>query len=313
MTISITVLGILCVIQIEKRRKLEKKIQEIADELSQFMIYRKVTQEETLEEGALSNLWNEIVQIEQMFCYQQSRNEAETMRLNQFIENMAHQMKTSLTALQIRLDSAQMAATTEQEIYALSRSQDCMERMTGEIERLLKSSQLAAGKVEMHLQLVKVQSLIHKCVRALEPLADRLQVAVHVEVPSALEVHMDEFWMEQALENIVKNALEHTKQNGSVRIEVRKNGNQIELLVEDEGRGIEVAELPYLFERFHRGSSTKAGYGIGLSMAADIVRAHHGEISAGNGKKAGMWFLIKLPILNGAQAYDIVRKDESEL
>lgn len=307
---SVIAMIILCMIQVHKRRKLEKKIKELSEELERFMIDRTVIQGETLEEGTVANLWNEIIQTEQLFCYQQNRSEEEKVRLNQFIENMAHQMKTTMTALQIRLDSAQMAASTKQEAYAISRSQECMERMTEEIARILNSSQLAANKVEMHFRRMDGELFIHGCIQELESLAERKQVLIDTEVSGSVEIYADEFWLKQAVENIIKNALEHTDSGGIVKVKVRKNGNEIEILVEDEGEGINAEELPYLFQRFQRAKATKVGYGIGLSMASDIVKAHYGEICAGNRRMGGMWFFIKLPILNGAQAYDNVIKND---
>lgn len=313
MEIMAVVLLVVCIFEMVKRRETEKKIEKTADAIAQFMISGKQLHEETLEEGALANLWNEIVRVEQLFCYQQHQSETEKEQLNQFMENMAHQMKTTMTALQIRIDSAQAVATTDEEVYALVRSQECVDRMTTEIERILNSSQLAAGKVEMHLQQVNLGALIQRCIRNLTPLAEKKCVNIRKEDADALELQVDEFWLEQALENIIKNALEHTEERGEVSIKALENGNQIELLIEDDGKGIEPEELPYIFERFHRGTATKAGYGIGLSMAADIIKAHHGEICAGNRSEGGAWFLIKLPILEGTKAYEKVRKHERVL
>lgn len=303
-------LVLLCLAQRKRQQETEKKIQEMAESMAHFMVYRQKKQEETLEEGALANLQNEIAGMEEIFLYQQAKHDEEEARLNQFMENMAHQMKTALTALQIRIDSAQIHAVTEQEHYALARSEECLSRLDGEIGRILSCSQIASGKMKMHFQMAGCQVLIQRCVDNLKPLAEKRKVEVQMQASSEPEIAADAFWMEQALENVIKNALEHTRENGIVKITILDNNCEIRIKVEDEGEGIEETELPHIFERFHRGNCPKTGYGIGLSMASDIVKAHHGTLEAGNRVEGGAWFLLKLPVLEGAKAYDFARLDE---
>lgn len=309
------IIGVLifCCIQGKKCKKLENEIQRMADSMSHFMLYGEEKQRETLEEGVLANLQNEIFKMEELFSYQRERHKLEEKRLNQFMENMAHQMKTILTSLQIRVDSAQVYAVTEQEKYALMRSQECISRMDGELERILNCSQIASGKAAMHFQRTGIHTLIKRCIENLKPFAEKKEVVISVTGSPGLEFGIDEYWMEQAFENIIKNALEHTVQKSEIIINVLDDGNEVQIKIEDDGEGIEELELPYIFERFHRGNSTKTGYGIGLSMAADIVKAHHGKLSAGNRAKGGAWFLISLPVLEGAKAYKIERPDEREM
>lgn len=86
-------------------------------------------------------------------------------------------------------------------------------------------------------------------------------------------------------------------------VSVTKSNSLIIIRVEDSGNGITEQELDNLFRRFYRGSGNKAGYGIGLSMAKDIVEAHHGSIQAGNNIDKGAWFEIRLLCLDGADIY----------
>lgn len=99
------------------------------------------------------------------------------------------------------------------------------------------------------------------------------------------------------------NAIEHTDAGGYVSISVTKSNSLIIIRVEDSGNGIAEQELDNLFRRFYRGSGNKASYGIGLSMAKDIVEAHHGIIQAGNNIDKGAWFEIRLLCLDGADIY----------
>lgn len=88
----------------------------------------------------------------------------------------------------------------------------------------------------------------------------------------------------------------------AVNVIIKDCIQNIEVRIEDHGAGIPEDELPLMFERFHRGAAAKAGYGIGLSMANDIVRAHHGSIRAVN-MQTGAAFTITLPVLDGIKPY----------
>lgn len=107
----------------------------------------------------------------------------------------------------------------------------------------------------------------------------------------------------------MKNAIEHTPQGSAVTITVRDRIRSLMLEVRDEGCGIKEDELPCLFERFHRGNYGKAGYGIGLSMAGDILKAHHGSIQAANRKEGGACFCLEVPILDGK---DLMNPDQDK-
>ena len=113
----------------------------------------------------------------------------------------------------------------------------------------------------------------------------------------------DPCWLSQALENVLKNAVEHTAPGTGVTVSYSHEGRHIRIRIADQGPGIPPDELVTLFERFHRGETTKAGYGIGLSMAKDVIAAHHGTISARNRETRGAAFEILLPVLEGTGPY----------
>ena len=101
-------------------------------------------------------------------------------------------------------------------------------------------------------------------------------------------------WTKEALENIVKNCMEHTPSGGQIQIEAQENPIYTEIIVRDNGTGIQKEDLPHLFERFYRGKGTEnTGVGIGLSLAAEIVRRQNGTIKVFNAKNGGAEFQIR--------------------
>jgi two-component system sensor histidine kinase VicK len=103
-------------------------------------------------------------------------------------------------------------------------------------------------------------------------------------------VRADEEWLEQALLVLVSNALKHSEKGGRVRL--RAAGSRI--LVEDEGAGISEEDIPYLFERFYRGSNSE-GFGLGLPICKELVERMGGEIQLRSEKGKGTVVEIRLP------------------
>ena len=295
-----------------RRYALEKKIDRLVQELDCFLLRGENNLEETLKEGRVENLRNELAAVTAQAQHQVQYREAREKRLNQFMENMAHQMKTTLTALQIRIDLAQSKASLSDVQTELEECQKCMGRLTGEVDRILECSQLADQKINMWLERCDVSRLIQNTITVLEPLWKKKGVKIVYEssdISGISEIYLDSYWFSQAFENVLKNAVEHTTSGSAVTIQASDRVHRLVLEVKDEGPGIGEDELPYLFERFHRGSYGKTGYGIGLSMAADILKAHHGSIQAENRKDGGACFRLEVPILEGRRPYELQKNN----
>lgn len=294
-----------------RRYTLEKKIDGLVHELDCFLLRGENHLEETLMEGRVENLRNDLAAMAAQTEHQIQYREAREKRLNQFMENMANQMNTTLTALQIRIDLAQAKSSLSDVRTELEECQKCMGRLTGEVDRILECSQLADQKINKWLERCDVSRLIQNTITVLEPLWKKKGVCIVQELSELSgipEIYLDSYWFSQALENVVKNAIEHTPPGSAVLIQAGDRVHILVLEIKDEGTGIGEDELPYLFERFHRGSYGKTGYGIGLSMAADILKSHHGSIQAENRKGGGACFRLEVPILEGKRPYEIVRE-----
>lgn len=111
-----------------------------------------------------------------------------------------------------------------------------------------------------------------------------------------------EKWTAEAVTNLVKNASEHSPEGGLVKISVSKDVLNLWITVEDNGPGIPELDMPYLFRRFYRGSNAAPGSaGIGLALAAELVRAQGGSVVAENQTPGpGARFILKLPIHPGS-------------
>ena len=281
-----------------------KQMRSLTEQIEHFLLYGDAPLTESLSEGSVANLQNLISRLEQQLLVERKAAHHQERQTVRFVENMAHQMKNALTALQIQLDILELNVPDGMRA-ALEKSQGCMNRLTDEIDKILKSSQLAEGKIRMAFEAVDLRKELSACRERLNAIADVRNVMIKIEGPEALVLPADPFWLSQALENVIKNAVEHTAPGSIVTVSYRDEGQNIRIQITDEGAGIPPEELVALFERFHRGETTKAGYGIGLSMAKDIIAAHHGTISARNREERGAVFDIVLPVLDGVKPYTL--------
>lgn len=279
-----------------------KQMKSLTEQIEHFLLYGDEPLTESLSEGSAANLQNLISRLEQQLLVERKATHRQERQTVRFVENMAHQMKNALTALQIQLDILGLNVPDGMGT-ALEKSQSCMNRLTDEIDKILKSSQLAEGKIRMAFEAVNLREELCACRERLTAIADMRNVTIKIDGPGTLILSADPFWLSQALENVMKNAVEHTTPGSTVTVSYSGEGQNIRIQITDEGAGISPDELVTLFERFHRGETPKAGYGIGLSMAKDIIVAHHGTISARNREERGAVFEIGLPVLEGAKVY----------
>ena len=162
------------------------------------------------------------------------------------------------------------------------------------IEELLKMAKLDAGTVSMKKKTVNVSDLLKKSVQDfLIPMELREQNLV-IDCTDMVSLRGDEYWLREAVGNIVKNCMEHTPAGGEICIRAAENHLYTEITVSDNGAGIDKEDLPHIFERFYKGkNSADSSVGIGLALARMIVVAQEGTLSATNRINGGAKFEIR--------------------
>ncbi len=303
LAIVIGILGGTLIFFAVKYQKQLKKAEKLTEQMEQFLHDPDQILAETLMEGVWANLYNQVSRLEKQVCYEQKNAEKIEKGASEFVENMAHQIMNAVTALQLQLYLAQ--ETTDENQKHLRKSQVYAERVQREVDRILKSGQLSNGKIHMMYEPVYIRKELEYCAEQLRSVAREKHVSILLEAEEELLYFGDAFWISQALENLMKNAVEHTAEESCVSVSAISEKRKCIIRVEDCGEGIPQEQLGTLFLRFHRGERTKAGYGVGLSMTKDIVEAHHGKIIAGNRAGRGAWFEIELPFLDGARSYKV--------
>lgn len=204
--------------------------------------------------------------------------------------NIAHQLKTPITAISL---SVQMMRECPSSDYS-EQIRRQLNRLTHLEEALLLLSRIDAGTLVMKQTTVDVFTLLTLASDNLQELF--MQRGISIDVPEASGIHIfaDLDWTMEAIMNLMKNCMEHTKTGTTVHCSYEKNPLYVQIRIWDEGHGFVKEELPHLFERFYRGkNSDVSGIGIGLSLSKAIIEMQNGIIRAFNLHKSGACFEIR--------------------
>ena len=179
--------------------------------------------------------------------------------------------------------------TRQRFIFEISRQVEQISFLT---IALLKLSKLDSGTVEFEKSKYRLDELVQNAIKNLEiPLEIKNQ-----EVISSLKeayIIGDYKWTLEAITNIIKNCIEHTKENKKIYVEIRETNVYTELIIRDEGEGIEEKDLKHIFDRFYKGkNSSENSFGIGLSLSKSILEKQNASITCASRLNEGTTFKI---------------------
>lgn len=246
------------------------------------------------QEGELSVLQSEIVKMTRRIREQNKALRREKEHLADSLADIAHQLRTPLTAANLTLSLLEREPGASQRRNLLAETKELYAHMEWLIESLLKLSRLDAGVVEFQSARVRADSLIREAARPLLFSMELHNIALEADVPGDIEIQGDPGWLAEALRNILKNCAESAGDNGRIEIVCEDNPLFTEIVVHDSGPGIPAEDLPFLFERFYRGkNSDTAGYGIGLALCKNILLRQGGTVRAKNHPRGGAMFILR--------------------
>ena len=222
----------------------------------------------------------------------------EKQALADALADISHQIKTPLTSLSIttelvRKHLIEMPECVE-DLERLRKIEQLEMRVEHLVGTLLKLARLDAGTISLARETVAVEAMVRRATQPLTVALDIAGVSLEIEVVEGCSFTGDLAWSAEALENIVKNCMEHTPSGGYVRIVAWEDALACRIRVTDTGPGIADEDLPHIFERFYRGTReaegstavNPAGVGIGLSLAQSLIAAQEGSLAASNVRDA---------------------------
>ena len=244
--------------------------------------------------------FNRLIQV---FNGMMDRLETSFQQAVRFSADAAHELKTPLTILQGELEQALQTATpgsAQQQTYGTLF--DEVQRLKAIIQKLLLLSLADSGQLRLNLVPNDLTAIVEDAVADSEILGPLLTI----EQDLAREVHVDadEDLLRQVIQNLVSNAVKYNMPNGAIRFRLRREGPMTRLTVANTGPGISAEDRGKVFDRFYRGDKTRNrkvdGLGLGLSLAREIARAHHGDLALEDSLPGWTVFTLTLPVSSTA-------------
>jgi two-component system, OmpR family, phosphate regulon sensor histidine kinase PhoR len=224
----------------------------------------------------------------------------------EFVANVSHELRTPLSLIKGYVETLRDGAKENPELAEkfLQTIDRNAERLRLIIEDLLTISELESGRLKLDLQPLALRPLVEKLVNDFKAQAEARHVKLETELPS-VQVRADPLRLEQALGNLVDNAIKYGGSGGEVQVSARPlEDGFVEISVKDNGPGIPADALDRVFERFYRVDKSRSreqgGTGLGLAIVKHIIQTHGGRVWAISQPGQGAQFCLTLPAAGGA-------------
>ena len=274
----------------------EKKIKEINDYINGINNKNYTLKIEENNNSELSRLRNELYKTTVLLKETAELSVKEKENLSTAIADISHQLKTPLTSIRIMLDNIQDDPDMEKEVR-----EDFLREISKQIDwisslvvALLKIAKFDAGTIKMENNEINAKNLIDNIVSNLAILMELKNIEIITNVDEKATFIADYKWQQEALTNILKNAIEHSKHNSRIYITVENTNLFLKIIIKDEGSGIDKEDLKHIFQRFYKTkNSSENSIGIGLPLAKAIIEQSNGYIKVETKYGEGTSFEVK--------------------
>ena len=292
--LTITII-ILLILYIRYNHKKENDIKDIIKCIEQINKKNYELQIDSISEDELSILKNEIYKTTIMLKESAENSNKDKINLKKSLEDISHQLKTPLTSILVMLDN--IIEEPDMDINIRNDFVRDIKRNVVNInflvQALLKLSKFDANTVHFIKQENDLKTIIKESIKNVSPLCDLRNINIEYNAKEKSKIICDAKWQIEAITNIIKNAVDHSKNNSTVTINLSNNNVYSMIEIIDKGEGISKKDISHIFERFYKGeNSTSDSIGIGLALAKTIIEEDNGSISV-ESNKIGTKFTIK--------------------
>jgi two-component system, OmpR family, sensor histidine kinase BaeS len=217
----------------------------------------------------------------------------------QMTADIAHELRTPLSLILGHAEAVHdgVLPPTRENFEIIREEATRLEHLVNDLRTL---SLADAGELSMQLQTIDPQQLINEVSSLYQYQAHRKNISFELDIaPDLPSIKVDPGRITQVLTNILDNALRHTPEGGRIILAAREVDGMIELSVQDNGPGLDIADIDRIFERLYRADPSRqrddGGSGLGLAIVKSIVQAHGGQVSAESEPGAGLKVKIRLP------------------
>lgn len=246
-------------------------------------------------EGELSILKSDIYKMALMLIEKTELLMKDKRYLAEALSDISHQLKTPLTSMMVMTDLlSERTLTPEKRLEFTNNIRTQLERIEWLVTSLLKLSKIDAGAIEFKQQHVQAKELIDRMLSAMSIPLELREIELKSRVPEDVYLICDLHWTAEAVINIFKNCIEHTRPGGHIGVDAEENPIYTQIRIWDDGEGIDREDLPHVFERFYRGKNAgEESVGIGLAMARSILLSQRGSVQVKSQPGIGTCFTVR--------------------
>jgi signal transduction histidine kinase len=273
--------------------KIYRDIKDMTDYVYHSSEGREYQMKNKNQEGQMGLLKTELMKMTTVLKEKVALLHSEKIFLNDTISDISHQLKTPMTSLMLLTDLMYNDLDKEKKIEFLDRTNAQLSRMDWLIKSMLKLSKLEAKVIDFKTDKVNINELIKRSISPLLVPIELRNISLNINGDKEASYTGDIEWSSEALSNIIKNCIEHTKEGGTLDITYEENPIYSEIIIKDNGEGIDKDDIQNIFKRFYKGKNSKSdSVGIGLAMAKSIIESQNGDIYVKSKKNRGSEFHI---------------------
>ena len=251
------------------------------------------------DEGELYRLFHTVNSLAAVLNAHADNELREKEFLKNTISDISHQLKTPLAALNIYnglLQDGDMELSAVKEFADLSEQE--LDRIETLVQNLLKITRLDAGAIVLEKNAENVADMMRDIELHFAYRARQEKKEIILSGSDHLSLFCDRDWLNEAIDNIVKNAFDHTESGATIRVAWNELPSGVQIVITDNGCGIHPEDIHHIFKRFYRSrfSKDKQGIGLGLPLAKAIVEAHNGTIEVDSELGIGTTFTMNFLI-----------------
>ena len=282
MSFLIITIASLCILYFRYNYKRKNDIKDIIKYIEQINRRNYELEIDSISEDELSILKNEIYKTAVMLKEAALNSNKDKLNLKKSLEDISHQLKTPLTSILVLLDNLIDEPDMDSSIrndFIIDIKRNVI-NINFLVQALLKLSKFDANTVHFIKKENDLEMIVGEAIKNVSTLCDLRNINVKLNTLENAKVECDAKWQIEAITNIIKNAIEHSKDNSSIIINIDNNRVYSKIEVIDFGDGISKRDIKHIFERFYKGeNATSNSIGIGLALAKTIIEEDKGSIA----------------------------------
>ena len=275
-------------------KKLYNKINKVSELVEKVIEGDYKLSLDNYEEGDIAKLSSRVNEMKNIIGVTIDNLNKEKAFLVDLLSDISHQLKTPLASIMMINDiMLEKEIGEEQKQVFLMNNKSQLIKMEILIKYLLKQAKLDAKAINFDFKLQDLKETVDEAILAIINKANEKNLKINFARSESVFLNQDKIWLEEAIINIIKNAVDHTPRGGKIDIDISENPVCKKILIKDSGEGISEKDITNVFKRFYTSKGGSSEHiGIGLALSKSIVEAHGGLISVNSKKGEGTSFEI---------------------